>query len=577
MNITAFWQAQRWYQKAAIADVAAAFKAGARTVLLVLETGAGKTVLFSFIAARQKDRGKRSLVLVHRRELIAQTVATFEKFGVECGVIARGYALNPNATIQVASSHLVARRIKDNTLALAGWTPDLIILDECHHGVSPSLRSIIDYWTGAKLLGVTATPARLDHKGLGAIFEVMVQGPPTRKLIDEGWLADYRAFSHPIEGFDRGKLRKIAGDFRRADMEEQLDTPVCLGDAIEHYERHLFGRRALVFCVGVDHAEHVAKAFQLAGHPAANVDGSMPVERRDDILKGFVRGDILVLSSCEILGEGLDVGECGGVILLRPTASLTLHKQQVGRALRPKSDGSKAIILDHVGNVLSLGLPDDEHEWSLDGAKPKPTKQIACPWCAMLNRSGRIHCINEACQGYLLGPGPRGWQECKHCAARASINRTDAGCYYHLHLDACPSCDHRPLADTAGAKSRSLMLKDGQLAEINRQDKAWMMIGDIRFAIRRCKSLAELVELGERRAAAGQITFSYGPMPWARRKWREKLAEVEADPRRREILLTTSHEETIVALQSLEDAAWWANAMGYSKGWVRRIIHERGW
>lgn len=566
-NAADIWRRLRDYQKQGVRDIQDAFRAPSRSVLYVAPTGSGKSVLFGFIATRSSERGKRALILVHRRELLRQTIAVFSRFGTPCGAIARDHPFEPDATIQVASSQLVARRIRDGRLDLEGWAPSLIVADESQHSVSPSLMAILDHWPQAKVLGVTATPARLDGKGLGQVFERMVLGPRPRPLIDQGWLADYVAYSHPAPEFDRRTLRKIAGDFRGAEMEQQLDTGTCLGDVVTHYERHLMGEPALAFCVSVDHAKHMARAFAERGHPAASLDGNMATADRDAALNAYERGELKVLTSCEILGEGLDVPETSGVILARPTASLTLHLQQIGRAFRRKADGRKAIILDHVGNLHAHGFPDDEHEWSLDGrVKPRAKKMLACPWCSCLQPAGRTFC--ETCQGYLAGPGAAGWKACGNCRS----------CHMHAYLDACPACGkgEETAGKPAGSRPRALDVMEGELAELRRQDLSWMTMGHIRFAVRRCRSLAQLTELARRREAAQMMTLQHGPLPWARWHWRRKLLETERDPARRAVLEADGHAARCALLTTVELATWYGETMGYSKGWLKRIITENG-
>ena len=155
-----------------------------------------------------------------------------------------------------------------------------------------------------------------------------------------------------------------------------MDQSVITGDCIEHYRKHLDGRTALAFCVRIDHAEHVAAAFRDAGIAAASIDGRMHREQRDTLLYGLRRTEVKILCSCELISEGFDAPSVGGAILLRPTQSLGLYLQQVGRCLRPKPDGSPAIILDHVGNVRRHGLPDAERQWSLD-ARPRRERDAA--------------------------------------------------------------------------------------------------------------------------------------------------------------------------------------------------------
>ena len=156
-------------------------------------------------------------------------------------------------------------------------------------------------------------------------------------------------------------MRTTAGDFNSADLERALDQDGITGDVVQHYLKHLAGRTAIAFCVTVAHAEHVAVRFRDNGIPAASIDGTMSADQRHDLVNRLRTGDIRVLTSCEIISEGFDAPAVGGAILLRPTQSFALFRQQVGRCLRPKQDGSAAIIVDHVGNVFRHGLPDAPH------------------------------------------------------------------------------------------------------------------------------------------------------------------------------------------------------------------------
>ena len=160
-----------------------------------------------------------------------------------------------------------------------------------------------------------------------------------------------------------------------ATWSRRVDQDGITGDVVEHYLKHLAGRTAIAFCVTVAHAEHVAQRFRDAGIPAASIDGTMSADQRRDLVNRLRTGDIRVLTSCEIISEGFDAPAVGGAILLRPTQSFALFRQQVGRCLRPKADGSAAIIIDHVDNVFRHGLPDAPHAWSLDSKKRTPAER----------------------------------------------------------------------------------------------------------------------------------------------------------------------------------------------------------
>lgn len=158
------------------------------------------------------------------------------------------------------------------------------------------------------------------------------------------------------------------GDFVRSELSTVVDKPLITGDAIAHYQRHAYGKRAVVFCVSVEHSKHVVSSFNAAGIAAVHVDGETPTEVRDDAIKHFARGNVKIISNVELFGEGFDCPSIEAAILLRPTKSLGLYLQQIGRALRPYPGKENAIILDHSGNCLRHGLPDEEREWSLRAA-----------------------------------------------------------------------------------------------------------------------------------------------------------------------------------------------------------------
>ena len=241
-------------------------------------------------------------------------------------------------------------------------------------------KTILDHWSRAKVLGVTATPERLDGKGLGDVFGDLVHGPSVQELIDKGWLAPFDLYAPP-EKIDLSQIKTEKGDFRKGDLEAATDQKAVTGDAVEHYRQHLNGRPAIAFCVTVDHARHVAELFRAAGFRADHVDGSMNTVERNQRVDGLRTGQIQVLTSAELISEGFDVPATAGAILLRPTKSRQLYLQQVGRAMRPK-DGARAVILDHVGNSHRHGLPSTPIIWTLEGSKGKQAPALTtCKTC----------------------------------------------------------------------------------------------------------------------------------------------------------------------------------------------------
>lgn len=353
----------RDYQQNLVTDVRNAYRSGKRYPLVVSPTGSGKTVLFAYIANGTASKGNRVLILVHRQELLDQTAKTLRAFGVEHGVIAAGRTPDRNHFVQVASVQTLVRR-------LDFFRPDLIIIDEAHHGTAGSWRKVIDHNPQARCLGVTATPERLDGRGLGEVFDDLLMGPQVSWLIEQGHLSK-PVYYAPPQSADLSHLRVARGDFDQRDVAKAMDNKAITGDAVDHYAKLCKGMPAVAFCASVAHAEHVADSFNSYGFRAATIDGNMDKDERREVVRMLGDGRLHVLTSCEIINEGFDLPIVSAAILLRPTMSLGLHLQQIGRVLRPAPGKDRAVILDHVGNIARHGLAEDEREWSLAGRKKK--------------------------------------------------------------------------------------------------------------------------------------------------------------------------------------------------------------
>jgi superfamily II DNA or RNA helicase len=373
----------RPYQEAAVERVRDAYRSGARAPLLVLPTGAGKTVTFSYVVHGAASRGKRALILVHRRELIRQSSAKLSDAGVAHGIIAPGHTPTRDA-VQVASVQTLARRLGDPRYQ----APGLIVIDEAHHAVAGQWATVCAAYPGARLLGVTATPQRMDGLGLGieagGPFDAMVTGPTVAELIAGGFLVPAKVFA-PAEAPDLSGVRTVRGDYEVSALADAMAAPKIVGNAVEHYARHAAGLPAIVFSPSVAHAEATAEAFRGAGWRAVAASGATDPGERDAAIRGLGTGAVQVLCSCDLISEGLDVPAVGAVILLRPTKSLGLYLQQVGRGLRPAEGKAALIVLDHAGNTLAHGMPDADREWTLAGKKRRqrdavpPTRQ--CTEC----------------------------------------------------------------------------------------------------------------------------------------------------------------------------------------------------
>ncbi len=386
----------RPYQQQLINDIRLQYQLGHKSVLAVLPTGGGKTVCFSYIAEQASIKGNRVLVLVHRQELLDQASRAMP---MPHGRISAGRSMDLSYAVQIASVQTVARRLH----LLPRDFFQLLVVDEAHHTTAGTWAKTVQHFAAAKLLGVTATPIRSDGRGLGEHYQSMVQGPTAQQLTDAGYLAGAKVLAPP--GFDSTGLRKRMGDFDPKEAEQRVGT--IMGDCLGHYRKHLPGQTAIAFCCSVAHAEAVAALFQSAGISAASIDGSMDAANRRQLLADLAIGRIKVLTSCALIGEGVDVPSVGGCILLRPTASVALHLQMIGRCLRPMA-GKRAVVLDHVGNTLRLGHHLEPREWSLDGLKKRDREQApsvkVCPQCFATSASAVQIC--REC-GHVFAPQER--------------------------------------------------------------------------------------------------------------------------------------------------------------------------
>jgi superfamily II DNA or RNA helicase len=279
------------------------------------------------------------------------------------GLIAAGLTPDRNQLTQVASVQTLVRRF-DRVVP-----PDLIVIDEAHHATAGAWASVLAQWPQARVLGVTATPARLDGKGLGQVFDDLIRGPEVTKLIEDGYLCKPVYYAPKTVSMDG--VHKVAGDFNRAEVAERMDKPTITGDAVTHYRKYAEGQPCIVFCTGIKHAENVAAAFNASGYRFKVIDGTLAKEERAARVAALGSGQLQGLVSVDIVSEGFDLPCVAVAILLRPTASLSLHLQQIGRVLRPAPNKPRAIILDHVGNCRRHGLAEEVRDWSLDGVRKR--------------------------------------------------------------------------------------------------------------------------------------------------------------------------------------------------------------
>jgi superfamily II DNA or RNA helicase len=338
---------------------------GTRRVLLQLATGGGKTICLATVIDRALATGQTCLVVVHREELLTQTIAKIEAItGQAAGIIKAGHRPNHDSPVQVASVQTLVNRLDQYP------SFDVLILDECHHSNSATWAKVTQYFSNSLLLGVSATPVRMDGSGFRDVFDVLISGVSMAELIDQGHLSRFKYYA-PANGLNLDGLRTRAGDFTRESIEAANSAIEVAADSLKAYEDYLWGKQTLIFAVSVAHSREIASSFSAQGIPSAHLDGRDDPQLRASTMEAFRTGAIRVLCNCALFTEGLDVPGIDAVILARPTKSLGLWLQMVGRALRPSPGKDHAIIIDLGENWTRFGLPADDREWSLDGVAKK--------------------------------------------------------------------------------------------------------------------------------------------------------------------------------------------------------------
>jgi len=361
----------RPYQERALGAVLAARRSGHRRILLQMPTGGGKSCLAGMLI--HKVLPGRVLVVAHRKELLDQFFSMLRThFGVEAGIIRAGEPTSPLLPVQLASIATLVRR----DLPPA----DLVLVDEAHRVPGDSYARTLAAYPQATIVGLTATPCRLDGSPLSEHFDVMVHGASYSELIESGAIVAPAVYCP--ESADLSGVRKVGGDFNEGDLQKVMGAAHVVGDVVEEWKEKSDGRSTVVFSCGVEHSRQLAAEFERCGVRVAHLDGSTPEVEREAILMALEIGKLDVVCNVGVLTEGWDQPRVKCCVVARPTLSLTLWMQMAGRVLRPFQD-VRPVVLDHAGNTLRHGLPHEDREWSLDG-KVRRKSTVAgrvCPKC----------------------------------------------------------------------------------------------------------------------------------------------------------------------------------------------------
>lgn len=417
----------RGYQADLISAINGAFADGHRRLCVQLETGGGKTAVAALIGESLYQQfgasvGPVMLFLVHRRELVNQTLKTLRLFVPHdhVGVIQANRPISPWAPFQVGTIQTIYRRLD----ALAWLNPKIIVVDECHHSIAKTWKVVIGHWGTVPRIGLTATPERGDGKGLHEEYDVLVPGPPTPTLI--GYKAICATdFISPDGELADAKFRKQGGDLSKSEQGKKI-TDHVVADAFANFEKYLSDRKTLVFCPTQRASIDVVNRFRAMGVRAEHVDDRTADEEREAIFHRFHTGESQLLSNVEIATEGVDVPDCDGIMLLRRTVSVALFRQMIGRGKRPKPDGRNLIAVDCANNYDIHGHPDNHIDWTLeDGA---------------VRKGGDSESVSKD-------------RKCENCKF-----------VYPAHRKVCPFCGHEHMTATVSFKNVKMSKKaaDGE-------------------------------------------------------------------------------------------------------------------
>lgn len=369
--------------------------------ILVSPTGTGKTVT----AVGLIDAiGGRVLWIAHRRELIDQAVRHLRRYrpADQVGVMYGGTREHPRAPIQVGS----VQTLRAKTLPPA----DAIIIDEAHHATSATYKAF--FQTGRPVVGLTATPYRLDGKPLGDLFKRIIVAITEAEAVKQGFLTDADVYA-----CDRPNLSEIGttgGDFNQAELGRAMNQPRLVGDLLNNWKKRAVGRKTIIYASSIVHSIAIRDLFRDAGVRIAHLDGQTQPDERADILNDLREGRLEAVTNVDILTEGYDLPTLEAVIIARPTKSLCLHRQIIGRAVRAAAGKGNAIILDHAGNHHRHGRFTRPLEYSLEGrvrtAKTvEPLGMRTCGNCFRLYEPNRREC--PICGAI---PEPRDRREIRH-------------------------------------------------------------------------------------------------------------------------------------------------------------------
>ena len=339
-------------------------------VMLQMPTGTGKTIVFTSIVRDirrwciSNSPDSKILIIAHRRELIAQAS---DKLGsIVHGIIQSGIPMKLNRAIQVASIQTFMSRRHYETMRRERF--DFIIIDEAHHSMAPGYQKLWEMFPNSKKLGVTATPWRMSHSGFRTLFNDIVLSRSIEWFVNNGYLSNYDYVSirrdselqRSINSIDR---YGVDGDYLEAELSEMFDKDKIRAELFKSYKKFCDGKKGIIYAIDRRHAANIRDLYATRGVAICMIDGTTPAEERKEMIEQFKQGEIQVIVNVNIFSEGFDCPDIEFIQLARPTKSLALYLQQVGRGLRISKNKTISIILDNVGLYNRFGTPMSNRHW----------------------------------------------------------------------------------------------------------------------------------------------------------------------------------------------------------------------
>ena len=393
------------YQRELLQKAETSLRISNARVMLQLPTGGGKTRIAGELLARWLRYDCKAVWLTHREHLAYQTRDVLDKSGVRVSVetswVSGRSAPTRNGGVVILMAQTVSRRNHFPGTWKNYDRNDLLIVDEAHRATAGGWQRAIEEWPGV-VLGMTATPWRLSKtEGFDHLFNKLLIGPQVSDLQSGGYLCEIKVLMPSEENRIRGgTISSTTLDFIQPGIEKANHPDIMTVGALRFWSEYAHGRQTIVYGVSKGHARNLEEIFYDAGISAAVIDSDTVPEERTRVIDSFRDGMLSVLINVEVITEGFDLPDASCVVMARPTMSLTLYLQMVGRGLRHKPDGGDCLLLDLAGNVERHGLPEEERQWSLKprGQQSQGTAPVVrCPRCD--------------------GVSPAASHSCKHCDA----------------------------------------------------------------------------------------------------------------------------------------------------------------